>query len=221
MGSLTRFKLADYIRDYELGTLFETGTFRGSGVQYALDSGFEKVCSTEIVRKLYDANCERFANDARVSLFYGDSSRMLEENVAAIDGNIFFWLDAHYPGAEAHILDYNDNAQSDAVRYPLQTELAAIKANRDPSADVILIDDLRMYLDGNYDFGNTPAHIDRPGHDIAFIEDLFSESHHFSILSYDHGYLMLLPKTRPAELHLNVKLGEKIRRLARGVVGNR
>lgn len=220
MGSLTRFKLADYIRDYDLDTLFETGTFRGDGVQYALDAGFEKVYSTEIMSELFAANRERFAGDSRVTLFHGDSPSILDENVGSLEGNVLYWLDAHYPGAEAKLLEYNDSSRADETRYPLPAELAAIKDRRDPSRDIILIDDLRMYLDGNYDFGNTPQHIDRPGHDITFIEEMFADSHHFSVLSYDHGYLLLLPKYRPPLLHLNVKLGETLRRFSRGVFGH-
>ena len=41
-----------------------------------------------------------FAGDARVTLYRGDSSRLLGEMIAGIRSPITFWLDGHWSGGD-------------------------------------------------------------------------------------------------------------------------
>jgi len=193
MGDLRRFELDRYREHYSLTTLFETGTFRGDGVQQALDSGFGFIYSVEIMDEFFDKCVERFSKNDNITLLKGHSSDMLEEALPSIDGNIFFWLDAHFPGADGGLRDYNGESDAD-LRCPLETELRVIAKHRHGARDVFLIDDLRIYEDGNFENGALPANVSRPpGANIDFVYELFGDSHHIIKLYYDEGYILLLP----------------------------
>ena len=110
-----------------------------------------------------------------------------------LEGNILFWLDAHFPGADHGLRDYNAELD-EQVRCPLESELEVISRFRAGREDVFIIDDLRLYLRGTYENGNLHEGIrppPQPG--IDFIYRLFGDSHHIIKLNYDEGYVLLLP----------------------------
>jgi len=72
----------------------ETGTFRGNGVQAALDAGFTTVRSVEIDRKLGEQARARFLDDPRVVIFIKDSVDWLPA-AARTWARPVVWLDAH------------------------------------------------------------------------------------------------------------------------------
>jgi hypothetical protein len=112
---------------------------------------------------------------------------------ANLIGPIFFWLDAHFPGADGGLLDYNAEAD-ESVRCPLESELEVISKGRPAAGDVILIDDLRIYENGPFEHGDMAPDIRRPpGNGIDFIYRLFGDTHHIIKLYYDEGYVLLLP----------------------------
>lgn len=211
MGSLRRFNLKKYIKSYNVPVLFETGTFRGNGVKYALESGFDKVFSTEIMDEFVELNQQQFRQNKNVTILKGNSSDLLDEHIFQIKENIFFWLDAHFPGADGGLLDYNSDF-ADSVRYPLENELKIIKKHRPTKEDVILIDDLRLYEEGSYDFGNMSSETKRPENfNIDFVYNLYSDSHHIIKLYNDHGYILLLPKTQKPNVYIRIGLRERLR----------
>jgi len=111
-------------------TIFvETGTHLGDSVQVALDLGFTKVISIELI-ELYYKQCEkRFAEEIEkgtVVLFKGDSAELMTEMLALVDTPALFWLDGH-----------GDNV-------PLDGELKAIKEHTVKN-HTILIDDIPKY----------------------------------------------------------------------------
>ena len=111
----------------------ETGTLGGGGILLALQNGFQKVFSIEFDRDLYEKAVARFAGDARVHLFQGDSGRALAELLTHVDRPATFWLDAHAPDST-----------------PLWAELHAIAVHPIRS-HTILIDDRRLFEDWGID----------------------------------------------------------------------
>jgi hypothetical protein len=67
-------------------------------------------------------------------------------NSGKIEGNTLFFLDAHFPGADASIRGYADETDHN-VNIPLLRELTAIKQRVGKYNDVIIIDDLRLFKD--------------------------------------------------------------------------
>jgi hypothetical protein len=191
MGLLTKFDLKAYMEEYNAKTFIETGTCFGEGVQYAATFNFDKIYSIEYMESFY-LNCKKkFSYDSRIEIINNKSTDglidLFENNNM---GNIVFWLDAHYP--------YDDHNSGELeIRLPLEMELEIIKKYRKSNNDVILIDDLRIYEEGNFSLGNLPQHIDRTGYgNIEFVYKLFSESHTIT-KDYEHqGYIILIPKQK-------------------------
>ncbi|MEQ1920944.1 MAG: hypothetical protein ABL952_00415 [Pyrinomonadaceae bacterium] len=208
MGSLFRFDLRRYAETYDLPVLFETGTFRGNGVRIAVDAGFEQIFSVEIVDEYYRANVEGFSDQHNVTIIKGESAAVLGKTVSEIKGNILFWLDAHFPGADGGLCSYN-SCEDEAVRCPLEHELETIKACRPDRNDVFIIDDLSIYEAGDFGNGPLPSHINKPANSsLDFIDRLYSDTHHIIRLYDDEGYVLLLPNELPPKLYLIRTLSE-------------
>ena len=202
MGSLNRFDLARYRGHYGLNALFETGTFHGDGVQAAIEAGFDRIISVEIIDEYFTENRKRFAHDDRVQILHGESRWALEEILPGLEGPIFFWLDAHFPGADGGLRDHNAEPD-EAVRCPLESELEIIRQHRPHGLDVILCDDLRLYETGPFEHGDLHPAIRRPpGDGIDFINRLFGDTHHVLKLFYDEGYVLLLPIAQVPKIYV-------------------
>ena len=117
----------------------ETGSWHGDTVAHALDVGFTKVKSIEAGKDLYDKCCERFSDEERVTLYHGSSSDRLYEMCHDEDGDLFFWLDAHYSGGDTFL--------SNNQICPLYEELDQIKKLK-KNTHTILIDDVRDIING-------------------------------------------------------------------------
>lgn len=123
-------------KKYLKRVFIETGTYKGDGVQLALDAGFEQIYSIELGIDLY-INCTyRFAGIDKVHLFNGDSAMTLPLLLNDIDEPVTFWLDGHYSGGDTVLGSLNT---------PLLQELEAIK-NHKIKTHTILIDDLRCWV---------------------------------------------------------------------------
>jgi len=105
----------------------ETGTNVGAGVQNALNAGFERVVSIEVIEQLHMISFNRFKDDQRVKLLLGNSRTDLFPAISDINDKILFWLDGH---------EFYD--------IPLLEELSQIK-NLNRNDYTILIDDVRMF----------------------------------------------------------------------------
>jgi len=115
--------------------LFETGTHHGDGVKNALEAGFNKIISVEILPELYKECVNKFSKEieeGKVYLFLGDSNQKMEEMLQLIDQPAVFFLDGHFNNGE-----------------PLWGELEAIKKH--PIKEhTIIVDDMPNYFgDGN------------------------------------------------------------------------
>ena len=201
MGSLKRFDLNRIIKDYNIAYLFETGTFLGDGVAYAQQSNFKKIFSVEIIPQIAADARKRFANDTSVEIITADSISALQKTLPTLNENIIFWLDAHFPGADAGLTHY-DADNNEELRLPLTKELATISKLRVNNNDVFILDDLRIYEDGPYELGNVPTDaLPKTNRNLNFVYEYFDKSH-FIIKSYlDEGYTILFPKKRYKKVH--------------------
>ena len=208
MGNLARFDLSRYASTYGLNVLVETGTFRGHGVEAALSAGFERIISIEIIDQYFNENVERFKDRPNVEILKGHSANVLGQVAGCIEGDVLFWLDAHFPGADGGLAGFNAEPD-ESVRCPLEKELEAIRLHRPDRNDVFLIDDLRLYEPGDYQEGSLPADVRPPDKSgIDFAVALFGKTHHFVRLPFDEGYLLILPKTELPKIYVRRRLDE-------------
>ncbi len=123
-----RFSLAKYLNPI----FIETGTFRGDGVQKALNAGFEKIYSIDVSPKFHQECSERFAQEiqkGQVELILGDSQYALQDLIKQIAQPATFWLDAH-GGAKGKNCPLYEELET-IYKHPIKTH-------------TILIDDIRL-----------------------------------------------------------------------------
>lgn len=197
MGELYFFRLAELIKVFDADTFFETGTGFGLGVQVARTLPFKLIISVEIVASEVERIRPAFSSDQRVKLLIGRSIDLMPQVLPRIPGNIIFWLDAHFPGAHHHLQGYDAEKDLD-TRLPLERELALIKQLRPGKRDVILIDDLRIYEQDNFEWGNlNDVGLKGLGQfDGRFLYTLFQETHDAHRFLNHSGYLALTPKSQ-------------------------
>jgi hypothetical protein len=200
MGSLRRFDLKRIIDDYKTINLFETGTFWGDGVEFALGYAFVKINSVEIVPEIANKARSKFLNQDKVEIITSDSVSALQQQLPCLKANTLFWLDAHFPGADAELSDYANG--DEAYRLPLDKELEVILKLRKGFNDVLIIDDLRIYEDGPFVNGPVPQNAMPKGErNIDFVFRYFGNTH-FIFRSYlDEGYILLFPKKQYNRVH--------------------
>src|SRR5262249_52254831 len=86
--------LIEYGHRCGLGTLVETGTYRGRTVA-ACRLAFTRIYTIELDPALHATASRRFAKDPTVTVIYGDTCKELLALAPTIDGPALFWLDAH------------------------------------------------------------------------------------------------------------------------------
>jgi hypothetical protein len=193
MGRISRFDLRKIIEDYDTRFFFETGTWKGDAVAYALQFPFDHIYSVEIIPEIAREAGDRFAGFGKVKVFQGASRDVFADQLAGIRGNCLFWLDAHFPGAEAGMNEY-DAEQDESLRLPLEREIRIIHAMRKAYRDVLIIDDLRLFEEGQYQNGAAPSDtLPRNPQGLGFVQECFGDSHTFIRSYMDEGYLLLLP----------------------------
>jgi hypothetical protein len=194
MGFINQFNLNRIAREYSINYFFETGTWKGDAVAHALQFPFEKIISAEIIPSIADEAKWRFQNETRVKIVEASSAEALSAELPSLNGNCLFWLDAHFPGADAGLEQY-DAIKNEDIRLPLEKELTIIHEIRKNYQDVLIVDDLRIYEEGPYENGNSPADtLPQKNRNLDFINRLFDKSH-ITIKTYrNEGYLLLFPK---------------------------
>lgn len=120
----------------------ETGSWRGDGIQLALDADFEQITSIDI-----DPSCLEFCRsrfdlvyfpEQGIELVCGDSAICLESVIQKINEPATFWLDSHWQMFEG--------TDPGANPFPLLKELEQI-ARHPIKTHTILIDDLLIMQD--------------------------------------------------------------------------
>lgn len=195
MGELFVFKIGDFLKQFAADTFFETGTGYGFGVQYARMFPFQKIYSVDIVASEIERLKPAFSSDRRVQLLAGRSVDAMRLILPHVSGSMVFWLDAHFPGAHHHLQGYDAERDMD-IRLPLEQELTLIKQLRPGKRNVILIDDLRIYENDKFEWGNL-SDVGQEGigkTDSRFLYSIFQETHDAHRFLNHSGYLALVPK---------------------------
>ena len=136
-----RMVIKSYLKKYYLNCFVETGTHLGDTLaDVAQDQSVHSI-SIELADEYYQSAQERFAKYTNVSLFHGDSGKLMPQIVAELKQPTLFWLDGHYSGG----LTAKGNLET-----PISEELQTILASP-IKGHVILIDDIRCF-DGNHDY---------------------------------------------------------------------
>lgn len=201
MGSIRKIDIQQARNKCEIKTFVETGTLYGDGVDFALESGFERIISIEINKELVDCAREKYRNEPRVTILHGNSPDVLSELLPTIKEPILFWLDAHFPGCDANLASYKDELDA-AKRVPLELELKCISSRN--TKDVIICDDLWIYEDWKTATGTFNEHCRAHGHEITreelciegtlqSFESLFEKTHKVVKVYQDQGYLIFIP----------------------------
>jgi len=155
-------------KKYSNPVFIETGSFMGDGIQQALEAGFQKVISIELAEKYYNICKERFKEDPRVSIYKGDSYKVLPDIISKIEERITFWLDGHHSCGDTALGDYWS---------PLIHELDAIKTHSIKD-HTILIDDMRCWKEPNPTHGFQETDI---------IEKLKEINNNYNLIFIDGG----------------------------------
>lgn len=115
----------------------ETGSYKGEGIQKALDAKFKNIISVEITPLYFDLCVKKFKQDKNVKIIMGDSSKDLGNIISKIKAPITFWLDGHYT-------ENTTLFSEEAGWFPLMQELEAIK-NHKIKKHTIIINDMRCF----------------------------------------------------------------------------
>jgi hypothetical protein len=124
-------------KNYMNPIFFETGSYVGDGIQFAIDAGFEEIYSVELSQEYFDICKNRFNSNLNVKLILGDSCEKILENIIEIDKAITFWLDGHYSCGNTALGKYWT---------PLIQELDQIKQHK-IKTHTILIDDMQFWIE--------------------------------------------------------------------------
>ena len=197
MGELQLFNINEIKNKYNLDIFIETGTGDATSLKHVIDnSNFENYFSVEIYKPLADLAKEKFKNKNNVEIINENSSDGLTSILKKIETHkkILFWLDAHFPGADFGGPNTYKSITEKHLRIPLENEIEIIKEHRKDCLDFYIIDDLRIYEDGNYEAGNWEDRKLYGGDGIQFIYDSFNKTHEIKKIYNHQGYILLIPK---------------------------
>jgi hypothetical protein len=199
MGEINIFDLTPYVEKHNCKTYFETGTGKGVCLSHALNFDFEKFYSVDLDEELVNDAKNRFVGYS-LTLINDYSSKALEQYVPTLTQEpVFFFLDAHFPGADFHKMSYEESIRTyKEEAFPLHLELQSIKKSRNTDKDVFLIDDFKLYEEGDYEFGGWAYSGLQEELGLVtksqFIYDLFKDTHTFEKSLRHQGFLFIIPK---------------------------
>jgi hypothetical protein len=199
MGEINIFDLTPYVEKHNCKTYFETGTGKGVCLSHALNFDFEKFYSVDLDEELVNDAKNRFVGYP-LTLINDYSSKALEQYVPTLTQEpVFFFLDAHFPGADFHKMSYEESIRTyKEEAFPLHLELQSIKKSRNTDKDVFLIDDFKLYEEGDYEFGGWAYSELQEELGLVtksqFIYDLFKDTHTFEKSLRHQGFLFIIPK---------------------------
>lgn len=193
MGAIYQHDVQKYMNEYNLENYIETGTGEGACLSHTLNFPFKSRYSIEIYPRVYENVKPKFANKENCEILLGNSYEILPNILPKITGNVLFFLDAHFPGADFGFESYFSTTDYN-TRLPLEKEVETIVNNRDISNDVFIIDDLRVYEDNNYTGGNWNERTQIGGNGIDFIYRLLGNTHNIDRDLRYQGFLIITPK---------------------------
>lgn len=190
----------DWIKKFDLKNYVETGIGEGSCLSYALQSPFQKFYSVEIHEQIYTKAKSKFetllkGKQKNYEIFLGNSYKILPRILEKLNGNTLFFLDAHYPGINFINTARYESEPDYNTRIPCEKEIEVISSLRDTTNDIIIIDDLRLYMPGPYHGGPNPIPKRlSPTVNADFLYQAFNKTHKFTIDYQSQGYMIITPK---------------------------
>ena len=124
----------DFFKQFRRNIFIETGSGYGDGIQMALNAGFNKIYSIELSKLMYNNCLQKFKDNSKVNLIFGNSVEILPLILSSINEPVTFWLDAHCSGGDT----------VGGATPPLMNELHVIGKHH-IKEHTILIDDLRSW----------------------------------------------------------------------------
>lgn len=185
--------LKEMCQKFGIKNYVETGVGTGRATKHVLELDcVDKVYGIELDERFFDSYKTIF-DGYNVEIFKGYSHEQMANLLKKLDNEpTLFWLDAHFPGADYFDEGYG-NENDSVKRLPMQEELRIISENRDISNDIIFMDDLRIYVDRDFQQGNWS---DRPqigGNGYDFVEEYIGKTHTINEHLSDEGYLLAFP----------------------------
>ena len=195
MGQINHpVKLKELISELNLCNFVETGTGDGSSMdKVLLTDSIQNCYGIECDKELFDALVSKYKNNVSVHLYNDYSENCMETVLKDMDKSpALFWLDAHFPGSDYKGMSYGSE-ENIALRLPMETELQIMKDIRDLSNDVIIMDDLRIYVDRDFGAGNWPERSLYGADNYDFVENIIGDTHIIVEHLGDLGYLLAFP----------------------------
>lgn len=196
MGQINHpVQLNKLIEEYGIKNFVETGTGDGTSMDIVLfTEQIDNLYGIELDEELYDRLTRNYKMAAdMVHLYQGYTvDRMADVMKDVDDGPTLFWLDAHFPGADYKGESYGIE-EDDTKRLPMESELRIMSENRDLSKDVIIMDDLRIYVHRDYEGGCWEGRIEYGGDGYDFVEEIIGKTHILIEHLSDQGYLLAFP----------------------------
>lgn len=195
-------KTKDVFTSFNIKNFVETGTGFTDTVQHIASLNIPEltVHTIEAFQPIYEQAVQKVGHIPNVNLHCGYSHEVLPDIVKGLSSEpTFFWHDAHFPGADFKYCSY-DSEKDPTKRIPLENELRIVVANRDVSKDVFVLDDLRVYEDGDYEGGNWEHRATAGGDGIDFVYELFEKTHTIIKSYVCQGFIILFPNGTDAEL---------------------
>ncbi len=215
------------LRKYErsqsgCNVFFETGAGTGASLEHAISNGgFDHYYSVEIHDETARKAKAYFEGKKNVTILNCDSASAsgLKEVLPKLSKSdkVFFFLDAHFSGEVSDKFCGYDEVEINKVNLPLENELELIRKMRPPSQDIVVVDDLRIYEDGEYENGNLPVgmlNLPEAIRNIDFVYRIFA-GHAIFRLFFDEGYLLIMSKGSTFSLKKLSKLYRFQRRVRR------
>ena len=195
MGQINHpVKLKTMLENFGIKSFVESGTGDGSSMdKILLTETVDNSYGVELDDELY-ANLESKYEDLDyVHLYKGYTEDRFAEVLDDLDDSpALFWLDAHFPGADYGPEGYGAEKDIDK-RLPMEKELRIMKENRDLSKDVIFMDDLRIYVDRDFEAGCWDQRKLYGAEGYDFVEEIIGETHLIIEHHGDQGYLLAFP----------------------------
>ena len=192
MGKATRFDIADLTKRYGLQYFVETGTGQAESLTEVVERHpFRGYYSCDWDEIMIMGSRYRLRDHPDVHIAHARSTDFLETLLLWLPRSspVLFWLDAHFPG---------NSVRDDGLRLPLASELGIIARLRPEGRDVIMVDDLAIYLDGSFDVP-LPDELRQwcpKERDIGFVFETLGNTHNVAWYYDGGGYIIATPNEK-------------------------
>lgn|GEM_PF-2070511 len=196
-----------YLKDFDLEQLCErhgclylvsigAGRGRTPGVLDALSFRHAYVIEPQHQQALVSAI--QYSSNRDMTIMASKALNGLREVLPQIpaDAPVIFWHDAHDPSPQQAEASF-DPAKLAGYQLPLEQELRLIKASRDISRDIFLVDDIRLYEDAAYEQPELPEGtppLNPAVRNLNFVADILGATHRIERRLSGTGALCAFPK---------------------------